>query len=318
MNRDLLYIKEMLFSRKLFKPFVFDLAVQFRDKQLLSAWVPNQIDFERDKMQAVQHNLSTMPHLWRILQFFTQADLNVQNSQATLLFDLFEGAPELLGMISAFNAIESVHAEAYAKFIDIVGADEEFYSSFESVQVFQEITEASKTGDIIDIKSLFKCFLYRYLSQEGVFLFTFFVLLLSFYKKMDLFNGLEEVVRYSMRDELLHVAGMRHIILTLDNLYGGMIDIWNGVAEEEFHTIMKLQNKVISYIFKDLKSINGITQEDLKDYAHFNFEGACTFNGRTPEDNHQHHPIPWVRDYFQDNDLDLFAHKTSIYLNIKC
>lgn len=309
-------LKEMLFNRKLFKPFVFEYANELRDAQLMSAWIPSQIDFTKDKMQSVQHNITTMPHLWRILQFFTQADLNVQKGQATLLFDLFEGAPELLGMIAAFSAIESVHAEAYAKFIDIVGADQDFYSSFEDVPVFKAITESSKVCDVIDIRSLFRCFLHRYLAQEGVFLFTFFVLLLSFYKSKDLFAGLEEVVRYSMRDELLHVAGMRHVVLTLDRLYGGMIDIWNGVARDEFQLIMKLQKNVIKYIFGDLPEINEITPKILAEYAEFNYESCCMFSDSPPKSDK--HPMPWVRDYFIANDLDLFSHKTSLYINVKC
>lgn len=314
MTNNLTSLKQILFSRNLFKPFVFELAPKLRDEQLLSAWTPDQIEFSRDKMQAVQHNIQTMPHLWRILQFFTQADLNVQNGQATLLFDLFEGAPELLGMVATFSAIESVHAEAYAKFIDIVGADEAFYSSFESVPVFRELTEISKTEDIHDIRSLFKAFLYRYLAQEGVFLFTFFVLLLSFYKELNLFAGLEEVVRYSMRDELLHVQGIRHVILTLDKLHGGIVGIWNGIAQDEELQILSLQDKVIEYIFGDLKEINCITKQTLRDYAEYNFNSSCKFS--PPKQSK--HPMPWVRDYFQENHLDLFAHKTSIYLNVKC
>lgn len=308
-------LKEMLFNRKLFKPFVFELAPMLRDQQLLSAWIPDQIDFSKDKIHAIQHNISTIPHLWRILQFFTQADLNVQKSQANLLFDLFDGAPELLGMVTTFSAIESVHAEAYAKFIDIVGADENFYSSFEEVDVFRDITNYGNIDEIIDIRSLFRYFLHRYLAQEGVFLFTFFVLLLSFYRVKDIFHGLEEVVRYSMRDELLHVAGMRHVILTLDKLYGGILDIWNSVSDSEFNTIMKLQDRVIEYIFQDLKEINGIDIKTLKSYAHYNYESSCTFH-KTP--TKMEHPLPWVRDYFTENDLDLFSHKTSIYLNVKC
>ena len=69
------------------------------------------------------------PYLTQIFRFFTQADVEVNNCYLRHYTTVFKPT-EVLMMMTAFAAMETVHIAAYSHLLDTIGMPESEYSAF--------------------------------------------------------------------------------------------------------------------------------------------------------------------------------------------
>jgi len=304
-------------ERETFKPKKFVFCDAFRDKQLAQGWVPSRICYVEDRKTSMHLDTNSLSVLRRILMFFTQADLNVQKGQGDFFATSFKGCPEMLGMIGMFNAIESIHADAYSDFVDVLEFESSFYTEFKEVEIFKQITTRTEkiSNDLNQISNMSEwldILLINFVVSEGVYLFTFFILLLSFYRTFKSFHGLEEIVRYSIKDEILHVNAYRTLVYNLNKIDSNILNLWVNCCKIYKPTALEIQKEIIDFIFREEYSVNEIQKDLLLDYAEFNYDAATSIDQQIARPN----PIPWIGDYLNQLSVDFFSIKSTAYKNV--
>lgn len=327
-------LKHLLFTKTTYKPKKYSFATEFRDKQLLVAWVPSHITYNDDL--AAYANLPTKYKdiLIRTLGFFTQADVNIQKNQVFSLSDLFEWQGELSGMLSAFNAIEGVHADAYSSFIDkVIAPEEDFYEAYKNITIFRNLDNAAAAAkynykNIDNNEQMVLYLLETFVFIEGVYLFTFFALL-QFYRKFA-FTGLDTLVRYSLRDETYHVQALCHVIrlikIDVNNLE--FLSRLSEILEKTIRETTAIINYVIDDNEENLEDDLKTLMNNAKKYVCYNIKTILTncFGNSFIEKLKDYiditqfdteNPFPEYETLLCDQKIDAHIERSTLYTNFK-
>lgn len=302
-----------MFNRTEYKPLMFADAQTLMKEQANIVWTIDDISLIEDTKDFILAETEERDVLFRIFKFFTQADVNVQYAQ-TKLFNTFIGCPEVIGMLSSFMMIETIHMEAYARVIDnFTRENDEFYKEFQNVPVFKSLHERTKEISLDPIttkEELIDFIVEFFLIPEGVYLNTFFVLLLSFYKFNSTYAGLDTIVSYSMRDENIHVRGMRSLCMELNRQYfENKLSVQN---DKLFLDVWETQQEIIKYMYGTRSDINTITQEDLFLYTKFNVYNSIRGSEYTIQ-NEIKNPFQWIDSHLKSRIVDIFSSEETRY-----
>lgn len=260
-------------TRNYYKPFEYEWAYSFYKKSEQMHWLPDEVAFRDDiddwntKLSDEEKHLLT--HLFR---FFTQADIDVASGYTKIYLPKLGNHPELTMMMSSFAAREAIHIDAYSTLIETLGMPEDTYKLFteyEEMKAKHEYVSEFKGDDPIELlKSLavYSAF------TEGMQLFSSFAILMNF-ERMNKMKGMCNIIRWSIKDESLHVEGMTKLFRELyDEVTGEML--WKDVEiiKQDIGIIAKtmvdLEDKFIDLCFSE-GPIEGLTPEDLKKYIRF-------------------------------------------------
>lgn len=305
-----------MFSREFFKPKEFECCDKYRDAQGREFWDPSSISMRDDRKDFEKVSKADREILSRILKFFTQADLNLQSAQCSTVLNLFKGCPEVQGMYCMFSAIESIHQDAYSLFVDTILEDDNFYKEFKQVPVFKALTEQS--CEEVEIDYEIDAILYLFeniLLQESVFLFTMFVLLLSYHKEKGLFPGLDEIVCYSIRDETIHIEATDKLCRRIQTQRDVREDELAEYVIPVLKRVEQTNSEIIDFIYQDELSINGIEKSELLAYGRFNLYKSKFINNLI-ETPHTRNPFKWVQTLLTDRKTDFFSSSSTSYSKI--
>ena len=197
-------------ARNFYKPFEYPWAFEYYQKQQQMHWLPSEVQLSsdirdyNDNLQPDQRKLINA-----ILRFFTQADVDVCGGYAEHYLPTFK-PPEIRMMLSAFASMEAVHQEAYSLLNETLGLLDDEYKIFMEYKEMLDKHEylygcdTHTAFDTAKTLAIFSGF------TEGVSLFASFAILLSF-PRVNLLNGMGQIVTWSIRDESLHVEGMSRL-----------------------------------------------------------------------------------------------------------
>ena len=148
-----------------------------------------------------------------ILRLFTQSDVAVGRSYIDNLLPVI-GNNELRCMLLSFAAREGVHQRAYALVNDTLNLPEENWSIFLQYKEMKDKWEFMSTRFTNDTLQGFALNIAKQAFTEGVSLFAAFIMLLQF-RLSGQMMGMGEIVKWSIRDETVHVEGLVKLFLEI-------------------------------------------------------------------------------------------------------
>lgn len=256
----------LLKPRDVYKPFEYDQAYTYWEKQQNNHWLPSEVSMSKD-IQDWNNELTDSERLvlGNVLKSFTQTELHVNEYWATKVSKWFP-KPEIQLMASAFSSMEGVHTVGYAYLNDTLGLDD--YSAF-----LQDPTAVAKLKHLKEVKSNSKSDIAKSLAvfsafTEGVNLFSSFAILTGL-SRYNLMMGVKNIVAWSLTDENLHSQAGCWLFNTLvqenDKLLTPELkkDIY-----EAARLSVKLEDDFIDQSFS-LGVVRGLDPKDLKQYIRY-------------------------------------------------
>lgn len=279
---------KLLETRHYYKPFKYPWAYDMFKKHEAAHWLPNEVEFREDIAEwegkaTDERNLTIQEKnlLTHLFRFFTQADCDVAGGYSKIYLPKLGVCPELTMMMASFAAREAIHIDAYSTLIETVGMPETTYSAFSSFTEMQEkhdfVGQFNGDTDLDLLKSLavYSAF------TEGMQLFSSFAILMNF-ERNNKMKAMSNIVRWSIRDESMHVEGMTRLFRTLYGRWRGTesdkeyirsrelsmrhpfeVEIMN-VAKQMVH----LEDKFIDLCFEQ-GGIEGLEPDEVKQYIRY-------------------------------------------------
>ena len=296
--RGLMEKKRDIFSpSKAFKPFEYPEAYEIWLEHEQMHWVSREVKLHEDvKDWKTKVTPSEQEFLNNIFLLFTQSDIDVAAGYVKDYLPFFE-KPELRMMLLGFASREAVHIDAYSYLLETLGKPDSFYSGFNDIPVmkekhkfFEKIIAQGNNKKLLPLKiagiSAF---------TEGMFLFSSFVMLLSF-PRTGLMKGMGQIVSWSILDEQKHVEGLMYIFKKIIQENRGL---WNNALKSEIYStaemMFELESDFTDYVFAGKDEFRGLTRESLALYQKFIINKRLLQMGlkaiyKDALDN----PLPWV------------------------
>lgn len=285
----------LLKKRTYFKPFQYPWMYDLFQKHEKMHWLKEEVELREDivdwnhKLTDEERNLLT-----QLFRFFTQADVDVAEGYYQLYIPALGNSPEATMMMGSFAGRELIHMDAYAHLIETLGMPETTYKAFleyEDMEAKHDfLLEFSNDNPYEILKSLavYSAF------TEGMQLFSSFAILMNF-ERLGKMKGMSNIVRWSIRDESMHVEGMTKLFKELKSEMRvreqSLIEDITPIAK----TMVELEDAFIDLCFEQ-GNPEGLTKEEIKDYIRYIANvrwNQLGFTGHLYEDNKEN-PIPWL------------------------
>jgi len=288
----------LLQERTFYKPHRYPWAFDLWLKHEQMHWLPEEVEFREDisdwnsKLSPEEKNLLT-----QLFRFFTQADCDVAGGYAKIYLPNLSKHPEITMMMSGFAAREAIHIHAYSTLIETLDMPENTY------QVFTEFKEMAEKHNYVsqfkggDIHETLKGLAVYSAFTEGMQLFSSFAILMNF-ERFNKMKSMCNIVRWSIKDESLHVEGMTQLFKELLNEVSendlNKENLKNEIAEIAIKMV-DLEDKFVDLCFSQ-GEIQGITPEEVKDYIRFITNTRWNQLGYTGYIYPQHktNPLGWL------------------------
>ena len=153
-----------------------------------------------------------------------------------------------------------------------------------------------------------------YLLAEGTFFFSGFAMILALGRQNKL-PGLSDQIRYTLRDETLHIQFGTYLINTIKEQYPS---VWTKKFEEEtVRHIKKAVELEISYAHDVLpRGILGLNAEMFIDYMQYIGNRRLEGIGIEFRFNTNHNPFPWLSEVIDTTAMtNFFERKVKDYQN---
>jgi len=282
--------------------FAWDLFL----KGCANNWMPTEISMQDDIKQWKGGEISDDEKLLvkRCLGFFAGSESLVGNNLLMSAFKYITDA-ECRQYILRQAFEESLHNLTIVYICDSLDLDiDEVYRAYETVpsikakdEFLMEITSDLNRPDftsttLLGKKELLKNLFTYYIICEGTFFFSGFAMLLALGRQNKL-QGVSDQIKYTLRDESLHIEFGTYLINTL-------IDqnpkIWTKAVQEEFTEHMKKTVELEVNYAKDVlpTGILGLNSDMFVDYMHYignRRMEAIGLSYRFPSDQN---PFPWL------------------------
>ena len=180
----------------------YEAPVQIVKRHEEAHWTEDAVKLQADVEHFKTNKLSEANKQFvnEILRIFTQSDVNVGAGYYDVLMPYFKNN-ETRNMLGSFAAREGIHQRAYANYSDTLGYGADFHAEFKARPSMVALVQFAEAQQIFVLRSLF-----RQILMEGVALFGLFASLMQF-DRVGLMPGMADVVRWSARDESIHVEG---------------------------------------------------------------------------------------------------------------
>lgn len=281
-----------------YKPFKYPFAFEAYRLQRQMDWLPDEVPLADDvkdwnlKLSAAEKNLLT-----QLFRFFTTGDVDVGQAYMDKYMRVFKNE-EVRMMLSAFAAMESVHAHAYSLLLDTVGMPEVEYQAFRQYKEMADKHDYVSSFDIHDEADVAKALAVFSAFTEGLQLFSTFAILMNF-ARGDLpsgarMKGMNQIVTWSIRDESLHVESMSRLFRVYVQ---ERPHLWTDAMKAELHAIcakmVELEDAFIDLAFEQ-GGIEGLQASEVKAYIRFIADRRLQGIMLEPMFHVQKNPLPWL------------------------
>lgn len=292
---------DMTKKNPFYKPFRYPWAFDNWAKQQSLFWLPEEISFDRDKVEFFHLNNHEQHLIIQILRFFTQTDIEVARLYVDYYIPFFQ-ATEIRMMLVAFANMETIHIHSYQMLITVLGLPEIEFSIFMEyeamknkynyMQYFNTETPENIAINLAIISGLI----------EGAVLFGSFVILLYFSKKRSkgyIMNGVGNVVAFSMRDETLHclsIIQLYHEFVKEQQVINPNFNL--KFIHEEFirnlHIVIENEIRFIKLCFEN-GDLDDLKEIEVINYIKYIFNRRCEQLGIEIQfPDIIENPLPWV------------------------
>jgi len=280
-------------STGVYKPFKYQWAYDFWERQQQMHWLPREVPLAQDVSDYRKLDDRMRQLIDHIFRFFTQADVEIQDCYHDRYARIFKPT-EVKMMLTAFSNMETIHIDAYSKLLDTLGIPESEYAAFQKYEEMKAKSDWFRSFDPTDEFQVAETLAAVSGFGEGLYLFASFAILLNF-PRHNLMKGMGQIVSWSVRDESLHCEGimrlfhqwlMEHPSIDRAKLQKRIESI---AAEAVRH-----EDAFIDLVFQG-GDVPGMTKEDTKRYIRYianlrlrQLGYSDMFHGVTSN------PLPWV------------------------
>lgn len=309
----------LLNAPKQFKPIQYPFALEAWEAQQKLFWLPFDVPMT-DDVRDWKHNLNDAEKnlLINIFRFFTQADVEVE-CQYSKYKEIFK-PHEIKMMIAAFENYESIHVVSYSYLIDTLGMPEIEHTIFKEIEVMRKksqfldvfnLDSNSNAFDIAVALGIYAAFI------EGMQLFSSFAVLMNF-PRFNKMKGMGQIIKYSLRDESLHIQSMLRLFHIFVQEYRK--DIYLPILHERLQKAAEdaydLEIQFIHHAFS-LGDVKGLKKWDLIDYVGW-LKDLRLFQlgvSRTNEIMFRRSPLPWMDEvlHLREN-VNFFDNQSTEYV----
>jgi len=256
-------MSNLMKSRQVYKPFHYEKAFDYFEKQNQAHWVPTEVSMASD----VNDWKSTLTEteksvIGNVLKGFTQAEIQVADFWARKVSKWFPH-PEICMMSSAFSAMEAIHTWGYSYLNDSLGLDdyEAFLDDPTTMAKLQRLkdTKGKSKEDIAKSLAIFSAF------TEGVNLFSSFAILLNF-SRFNKLKGVGQIVSWSIRDESMHSEAGCWLFRQFCEENPTIKDSIQEEVYEAARLTVSLEDNFIDMAFSMASEVEGLTKSDLKQF----------------------------------------------------
>ena len=277
-NSEIIQPKKMglLVENPVYKPFRYPWCYDAWLTQQRIHWLPEEVPLG-DDVRDWQKNLSQAEKnlLTQIFRFFTQADVEVNNCYLRHYTTVFKPT-EVLMMMTAFAAMETVHIAAYSHLLDTIGMPESEYSAFMKYKEMKDKYDYMQGFNVNSKEDIAK---------------TVAVITLPRHNKM---KGMGQIVTWSVRDETLHCNSM---IRLFKEFIKENPQIWTPQLKKELYeacrTIIDHEDAFIDLAF-EMGPMEGLTAKEVKDYIRFIGNRRLVQLGLEPIYKVDKNPLTWL------------------------
>ena len=283
----------LLESSHSYKPFRYPWAYDFWKRQQQVHWMPEEVPLGEDcKDWVIKLNDGERNLLTQIFRFFTQADVEVNNCYLRHYTTVFKPT-EVLMMMTAFAAMETVHIAAYSHLLDTIGMPETEYSAFLQYKEMKDKYDYMQGFDVKSKHNIAMTMAVFSAFTEGLQLFASFAILLNF-PRFNKMKGMGQIVTWSVRDETLHCNSM---IRLFRDFIKEEPQIWNDKLKNEIYeackTIVHHEDAFIDLAFQ-MGPMQGLTAEEVKQYIRFIGNRRLEQLGLNPIYDVKKNPLTWL------------------------
>tara|TARA_B100001029_G_C15039467_1_gene442535 strand:+ start:20 stop:1027 length:1008 start_codon:yes stop_codon:yes gene_type:complete len=283
----------LLVENPVYKPFRYPWCYDAWLTQQRIHWLPEEVPLG-DDVRDWQKNLTPAEKnlLTHIFRFFTQADVEVNNCYLRHYTTVFKPT-EVLMMMTAFAAMETVHIAAYSHLLDTIGMPETEYSAFLQYKEMKDKYDYMQGFDVKSKHNIAMTMAVFSAFTEGLQLFASFAILLNF-PRFNKMKGMGQIVTWSVRDETLHCNSM---IRLFRDFIKEEPQIWNDKLKKEIYdackTIVAHEDAFIDLAFQ-MGPLNGLTADEVKQYIRFIGNRRLEQLGLEPIYDVKKNPLTWL------------------------
>lgn len=216
-------------------------------------------------------------------------------------------------MMASFAAREAVHVHAYSLLLDTIGMPETEYQAFLQYKEMKDKHDYIETVDTTTLYGLAKSLAVYSAFTEGMQLFSSFAILMNF-ERFNKMKKMTQIVRWSIKDEDIHVQGMLQLFKEFVHQCKDQINLeqLNAEINEVAITMVDLESKFIDLAFDSAKNpdgsngIEGLTAAEMKDYAKFITNKRLTQLGFKPIFVETSKPLVWLEEILNATELTNF------------
>ena len=253
-----------------FKPFQYPWAYDLWLSHEQMHWISREVVLHEDIRDWSKLPTTDKDFLTNNFLLFTQSDIDVASGYIKDYLPHFKH-PELRMMLLGFASREAVHIDAYSYLIETLGMGDGFYKDFLKIPVmkakhdfFEKIVSASKKREALPAQiAAISAF------TEGMFLFSTFVMLLTYPRKGTM-KGMGQIVTWSILDEQKHVEGLTMLFRTIINENP---EWWTDAVKSEIYAtaemMTELEEDYIDYSYGKEDTFQDLHKKDLKTYIRF-------------------------------------------------
>ena len=283
----------LLVENPVYKPFRYPWCYDAWLTQQRIHWLPEEVPLG-DDVKDWQKNLTPAEKnlLTHIFRFFTQADVEVNNCYLRHYTTVFKPT-EVLMMMTAFAAMETVHIAAYSHLLDTIGMPETEYSAFLQYKEMKDKYDYMQGFDVKSKHNIAMTMAVFSAFTEGLQLFASFAILLNF-PRFNKMKGMGQIVTWSVRDETLHCNSM---IRLFKDFIKEEPQIWNDKLKKEIvdacKTIVEHEDAFIDLAFQ-MGPLQGLTANEIKQYIRFIGNRRLEQLGLDPIYDVKENPLKWL------------------------
>jgi len=280
---------------KTYKPFQYPWAMQVAEEHEKIHWGSWEARLQEDVNQWKGGEMSDdeKQHITQILRIFTQSDVAVGGNYCDLFISAFKNN-EIRNMLLSFANREGTHQRSYALLNDTLGLAEEEYSAFLKYQeMANKIEFMTNAPQGLSDKAQLAFELARSVCNEGMSLFSAFVMLLNF-QRFGKMKGMCEIVEWSIRDETTHVEGMTQLFHEYCKENPEVVgDDLKSYIYTNYTKAVEHEDALIDLVFVG-EEMNELTKSDLKTYVRYLADRRLLQLGLKPVFKQKENPLKWL------------------------
>lgn len=283
---------KMLETSTAYKPFHYPWAVQLAEEHERIHWIEEEADVGEDvsdwknRLTEVEKN-----HVIQILRLFTQLDVEVGGIYYDKMIPIFKNN-EIRNMLGSFACREAIHQRAYALVNDTLGLPDDDFCVFKDYAEMADKIEFMQDTKI-DSHTNIALMLAKSVFNEGVSLFASFVMLLN-YERFGKMKGMCKVVRWSVRDESMHVLGVSRLFREFVNEHRSIVtDTFKKAIYDMSRKVVELEDAFIDLAYS-MGECEGLAADEVKTYIRHIADRRLIQLGLKPNFEQKDNPLEWL------------------------